>query len=80
MAKRNTQRIGNTTDMTSRCCTYSNAKQVIIINYLIFKIIMEKRTEEFVMDGVVVYEAPRAEVVEMEIESAILNHSDDGAA
>ena len=41
---------------------------------------MEKRTEEFVMDGVVVYEAPRAEVVEMEIESAILNHSDDGDA
>ena len=33
---------------------------------------MEKRTEEFVMDGVVVYEAPRAEVVEMEIEGAIL--------
>ena len=38
---------------------------------------MEKRAEEFVMDGVVVYEAPRAEVVEIEIEGAILSYSND---
>ena len=38
---------------------------------------MEKRIEEFVMDGVVVYEAPKVEVVEIEIEGAILSYSND---
>ena len=39
---------------------------------------MEKRTEEFVMDGVVVYEAPKAEIIEIEIEGSIMDYASGG--